>query len=314
MLRILFMGTPDFAESSLRALVENGQNVIGVFTQPDKQKGRGMKVQVSDVKRYALEAGLSVYQPETLKDGAVKELLEELNPDIIVVVAYGKILPRYVLDYPKYGCINVHGSLLPEYRGASPIQSAVIDGKKVTGVTTMYMADGVDTGDMLLKREYEIDENANTGTVFDDLAKIGAELLLETLDGLEKGSITPVPQDEEKATHAAKITKDDCAVSFDETSFTVHNKIRGLYPFPGAFCYHNGKLLKLCESRVGEDVFKDRASGEVVELSKNGILVKCKEGTVLVTRVKPEGKGEMNASDYINGRKISEGDVLYQSL
>ncbi len=314
MLKILFMGTPDFAECSLRALVENGQKVVGVFTQPDKQKGRGMKVQISDVKRYALEAGLDVYQPETLKDGAVQELLENLNPDIIVVVAYGKILPRYVLDYPKYGCINVHGSLLPEYRGASPIQSAVIDGKKVTGVTTMYMADGVDTGDMLMKREYEIDENANTGTVFDDLAKIGAELLLETLDGLEKGIITPVPQDETKATHAAKITKDDCATSFDETALKVHNKIRGLYPFPGAFCYHNGKLLKLCESRVYGEVVSCGKAGEVVSLSKDGILVKCAEGAVLITRVKPEGKGEMNAFDLINGRKIAIGDVLSDTL
>lgn len=314
MLKILFMGTPDFAESSLRALVENGQKIVGVFTQPDKQKGRGMKVQISDVKRYALEAGLDVYQPETLKDGAVKELLCELDPDIIVVVAYGKILPRYVLDYPKYGCINVHGSLLPEYRGASPIQSAVIDGKKVTGVTTMFMADGVDTGDMLLWREYEIDENANTGTVFDDLASIGAELLLETLDGLEKGSITPTPQDESKATHAAKITKDDCAVSFNEKASTVHNKIRGLYPFPGAFCYHGGKMLKLCESRVYTGVVEDGEAGEVVALSKDGVLVRCTEGAVLLTRLKPEGKGEMSAVDLINGRKIALGDILTPSL
>lgn len=314
MLKILFMGTPDFAEMSLRALVENGQNVVGVFTQPDKQKGRGMKVQISDVKRYALEKELPVYQPETLKDGAVKELLEELCPDIIVVVAYGKILPEYVLGFPKYGCINVHGSLLPEYRGASPIQRAVIDGKKVTGVTTMYMDKGLDTGDILLTKEYEIGENANTGEVFDDLAKLGAELLLETLDGLEKESITPVPQDSSVATYAEKIFKEECAVSFDETAQTVHNKIRGLYPFPGALCYHDGKLLKLCESRVYKDKAPEGKCGEVVGLSKDGILVKCREGAVLLTRVKPEGKGEMNASDLINGRKISMGDVLSPTL
>lgn len=314
MLRILFMGTPDFAEACLRALVEDGQNVIGVFSQPDKQKGRGMKVQYCDVKRYALEKEIPVYQPETLKNGAVLPLLSELNPDIIVVVAYGKILPEYVLRFPKYGCINVHGSLLPEYRGASPIQRAVIDGKKVTGVTTMFMDKGLDTGDMLLKREYEIDENANTGEVFDDLAKIGAELLLETLDGLEKGTITPVAQNENSATYAEKIFKDECAVSFDETALSVHNKIRGMYPFPGAFCYHNGKMLKLCESRVCKDTNPDGKCGEVAGLSKEGILVKCREGAVLLTKVKPEGKGVMNAIDLINGRKISIGDMLFPTL
>lgn len=314
MLRILFMGTPDFAEVCLRALVENGRNVVGVFTKTDKQQGRGMKLQISDVKRYALEAGLAIYQPETLKDGAVQDILDELKPDIIVVVAYGKILPEYVLKFPKYGCVNVHGSLLPEYRGASPIQSAVIDGKKVTGVTTMYMADGIDTGDILLKREYEIGENTNTGEAFDDLAKIGAELLLETLDGLEKGEITPIPQDETKATHAEKITKADCAVSFDESAQTVHNKIRGLYPFPGAFCYHGGKMLKLCESRLYKGGLTQGQNGEVVGLSKDGILVKCRDGAVLLTKVKPEGKGIMNALDLINGRKIALGDMLSPTL
>lgn len=310
MLRILFMGTPDFAEMCLRGLVEDGQNVVGVISQPDKQNGRGMKVRFCDVKRYALEKEIPVYQPETLKDGAIKKLLEKLSPDIIVVVAYGKILPEYVLKFPKYGCINVHGSLLPEYRGASPIQRAVIDGKKVTGVTTMYMDKGLDTGDMLLKCEYEIGENTNTGEAFDDLSKIGAKLLLETLKGLEDGTITPVPQDEAKATYAEKIFKEECAVSFDEKPEKVHNKIRGLYPFPGAFCYHNGKMLKLCESRLYKGDTKSAECGEVIGLSKDGILVKSLDGAVLVTRVKPEGKGEMSAFDLINGRKIALGDVL----
>jgi len=310
MLKILFMGTPDFATACLRKLVENGQDVCGVFTKPDKQSGRGMKVSVSDVKKYALEKGLDIYQPETLKDGAVMPILEEKKPDIIVVVAYGKILPRYVLDFPKYGCINVHGSLLPEYRGASPIQRAVMDGKKVTGVTTMYLADGVDTGDMLLKAEYQIGENDNTGKVFDDLALLGADLLMETLDGIEKGTITPKKQDDSKATHAEKITNEECAVSFDDEAMTVHNKIRGLYPFPGAFCYVNGKILKLCESRRLDKDY-DGNIGEVVETSKEGVTVKCKTGSVLLTKLKPEGKGEMRAFDLVNGRKIQVGDILF---
>lgn len=309
MLKILFMGTPDFATACLKKLVENEYDVCGVFTKPDKQSGRGMKVSVSDVKKYALEKNLDIFQPETLKDNAVLDILEEKKPDIIVVVAYGKILPRYVLDFPKYGCINVHGSLLPEYRGASPIQRAVMDGKKVTGVTTMYLADGVDTGDMLLKAEYEIGENDNTGKVFDDLALLGADLLIKTLDGIEKGTITPEKQDDSKATHAEKITNEECAVSFDEEAAMVHNKIRGLYPFPGAFCYVNGKILKLCESRCLDKEF-DAPTGSVVETSKEGVTVKCKTGSVLLTRLKPEGKGEMNAFDLVNGRKISVGDVL----
>lgn len=309
MLKILFMGTPDFATCCLKRLVEDGQNVAAVFTKPDTQQGRGMKVSVSDVKKYALEVNLPVYQPETMKDGAVLDLLKEINPDIIVVVAYGKILPRYVLDYPKYGCINVHGSLLPEYRGASPIQRAVMDGKKITGVTTMYMADGVDTGDILLTKEYEIGENTNTGTAFDELAVLGASLLLETLDGLEKGNITPVKQDDSKATHAEKITKEECLVSFDYDAKNVHNKIRGLYPFPGAFCYCEGKMLKLCESRVSEEEYEGQV-GEVVKLDKAGVYVKCKNGTLLLTKLKPEGKGEMTAADMINGRKIAIGNVL----
>ncbi len=309
MLKILFMGTPDFAEASLRALVENGQNVLGVITQPDKQKGRGMKFVYSDVKRYALEQNLTVYQPETLKDEAILPLLKELSPDIIVVVAYGKILPEYVLEFPKYGCINVHGSLLPEYRGASPIQRAVMDGKKITGVTTMYMDKGLDTGDMLLTAEYEIEENTCTGKAFDDLACIGAELLLKTLDGLEKGTITPKKQDDSKATYAEKITKDECKISFDTDAESVHNKIRGLYPFPGAFCMQGDKMLKLCESRAVEKE-ADGKVGEVLNLSKDGILVKCKTGAVLLTRLKPEGKGEMSAFDLINGRKIAIGDCL----
>lgn len=309
MLKILFMGTPDFATACLRKLVESKYDICGVLTQNDKQSGRGMKVIYSDVKKYALEAGLEVFQPETLRDGAIQSLLEEKNPDIIVVVAYGKILPEYVLKFPKYGCINVHGSLLPEYRGAAPIQRAVIDGKKVTGVTTMYMDKGLDTGDMLLKAEYEIGENKNVGEVFDDLAQIGADLLIETLKGLENGSITPEKQDDSKANYAEKITKEECAVSFEYDALTVHNKIRGLYPFPGAFCFVNDKMLKICESRVIDGDFSGKC-GEVIDASKDGITVKCKKGALLLTRLKPEGKGEMSGFDLVNGRKISVGDIL----
>ncbi len=309
MLKILFMGTPDFATACLKKLVEEKYNVAGVITQPDKQQNRGMKLSISDVKRYALEKELAVYQPETLKDKAILDLLKEICPDVIVVVAYGKILPSYVLDFPKYGCINVHGSLLPEYRGAAPIQRAVIDGKKITGVTTMYMDKGLDTGDMLMKAEYEIGNDANVGQVFDDLAQIGAELLIKTLDGIENGTVKPEKQDETKATYAEKITKEECAVDFNESAEALHNKIRGMYPFPGAYCYCEGKLFKLCKSAVSEEDF-DGKIGEVVKLDKSGVYVKCGEGTLVLTSIKPEGKGEMSASDLINGRKITLNEVL----
>lgn len=309
MLRILFMGTPDFATACLKKLVETGNNVIGVVTQPDKAMGRGMKTGFSDVKKYALEKELPVFQPTTLKDKAFLPELEQLKPDVIVVVAYGKILPEYVLSYPKYGCVNVHGSLLPKYRGAAPIQRAVMNGDKVTGVTTMLMDKGLDTGDMLLKREYEIGENENVGEVFDNLAEIGAELLIETLDGLENGKITPEKQDESLASHTEKISNEECELSFDESARSTHNKIRGLSPFPGAFCRHNGKILKIYESRVLDEK-SSGTNGEIVRLDKQGIYVKCGEGTLVLTRLKPEGKGIMNASDLINGRKVAVGEIL----
>ena len=309
MLRILFMGTPDFATACLKKLVETGNNIVGVVTQPDKAMGRGMKTGFSDVKKYALEMNLPIFQPTTLKDNAFLPELEQLKPDVIVVVAYGKILPEYVLSYPKYGCVNVHGSLLPKYRGAAPIQRAVMNGDKVTGVTTMLMDKGLDTGDMLLKREYEIGENENVGQFFDNLALIGAELLLETLDGLEKGTLIPEKQDESEATHTEKISNEECELRFDESARSTHNKIRALSPFPGAFCRHNGKILKIYESFVlGEE--HDGTNGEIVRLDKQGIYVKCGKGTLVLTRLKPEGKGIMNAADLINGRKVSLGEVL----
>lgn len=309
MLRILFMGTPDFATACLRKLVETKQNVVGVVTQTDKLQGRGMKLVCSDVKKYALEMGLDVYQPEKLKNGELMPVLEKCKPDVIVVVAYGKILPKYVLEYAKYGCINVHGSLLPEYRGAAPIQRAVIDGKKVTGITTMYMDEGLDTGDILLTKEYEIDQNANTGKVFDDLAEIGADLLVETLENIENGTIEPKKQDCQKATYAEKISAKECLINFDEPCENVHNRIRGLSPFPGAFTYLSGKIVKLYDSRVFDGIVpEDAKPGQIIDCEKKGVVaVKCKNGAVEIASFKPEGKKIMTGADMINGRKILPG-------
>lgn len=309
------MGTPDFALFSLKALVELSRateslEICGVITQPDKPKGRGYALLPPPVKVFALEAGLPVYQPETLKDEAFSELLSTLSPDLIAVVAYGKILPKSVIDFPKYGCINVHGSLLPEYRGAAPMQRAIMDGKKKTGITIMYMAEGLDTGDMLLRRELMIKENDNFEDIHDGLGALGAEMLTEIVPMLENGSTTRTPQDDALSSYAKKITKEDCLIDFSKDAQTVHNTVRGLSPVPLSFTHlPNGRLLKIVESRIANREAAHETVGEVLSLD-NGIEVSCARGSILFTRVLPEGKTRMNAADFIRGRAISVGDIL----
>lgn len=310
-MKILFMGTPDFALFSLKGLCENGYNVVGVITQPDKPKGRGYVLTSPPVKVYAEEQGIPVYQPNSLRTEEFASLLAEIDPDLIAVVAYGKILPKNVLDYPKYGCVNVHGSLLPEYRGAAPMQMAIIDGKKVTGITTMYMAEGLDTGDMLLKAECEIAEKDNFEVIHDRLGVLGAELLRKTVDGLERGEITPIPQDHSIATHTSKILKEDCKIDFSKDCDTVHNLIRGLSPIPLAFTHIQGeKLLKIVESEICERESVNADFGKVASIEGGKIRVLCAKGSINVLKVLPEGKGRMASADFIRGRKINEGDVL----
>ena len=310
-MKILFMGTPDFALFSLKALVEDGRHdICGVVTQPDKPKGRGYELLPPPVKVYALEHSLPVYQPQTLKGDEFAELLDTLSPDLIAVAAYGKILPKNVIDYPKYGCINVHGSLLPEYRGAAPMQRAIIDGKKVTGVTIMYMAEGLDTGDMLLKREFEIAENHNFEDIHDGLGALGADALLELIGMLERGEATRTPQDDALSTYAQKITKQDCLIDFGKDAQSVHNLIRGLSPIPLSFTHTpNGKLLKIISAEVADRNTSHSQVGEVLSVD-NGIEVACSVGSIRLMRVVPEGKSRMSASDFVRGRNISAGDLL----
>lgn len=311
-MKILFMGTPDFALFSLKGLCENGYNVIGVVTQPDKPKGRGYVLTPPPVKVYAMERGIPVYQPNSLRTEEFASLLSELNPDLIAVVAYGKILPLNVLDYPKYGCVNVHGSLLPKYRGASPMQSAIIKGEKVTGITTMYMAEGLDTGDMLLDEKCEIAENDNFETIHDRLGLLGAELLRKTVDGIEKGNIPPRKQNHKKATHTSKITKRECEINFNRSYRIVHNQIRGLSPSPVAFTHTpDGKLLKILESEIGDRTKRHTTcAGKVLSIDDGKICVACNKGSINILTVLPEGKGKMSAADFIRGRKINKGDIL----
>jgi len=305
------MGTPDFATRALEGLYEAQMNIVGVFTKPDAQKGRGMKPSFSDVKKYALEKGLPVYQPETFKDNACLPLLKELDPDIIVVAAYGKILPPYVIDYPKYGCINIHGSILPKYRGAAPIQRAVMNGDKETGITIQRMNYGVDTGDILRIEKIQISSIDCTGDVFDRLALLGKETIAQTVTDIADGKITPVPQNEAEATHAAKILPEDEIINWKESAEKVHNRIRGLAPFPGAKTTLSGKLVKIYASTVSDfKVPEDAVCGEVVECRKNSLIVKCGDGCIALHSLKPEGSKLLTSTDMINGRKISLGDVF----
>lgn len=308
-MKILFMGTPDFALASFKALCESGENVVGVVTQTDKPKGRGYELTPPPVKQYALEKNIPVYQPKTLKGEDFDVLLREIDPDMIIVVAFGKILPENVINYPKYGCINVHGSLLPKYRGAAPMQRAIIDGEKVTGITTMYMDVGLDTGDMIYKEEFVIEDDHDFEDVHDGLAALGASLLLKTVNDIKEGKAPREKQNDAEMTYAAKIEKADCLIDFGKSAREIHDLIRGLSPIPLSFTHTpDGKLLKVLKARVS--AFKgEGVVGEVISLD-GGITVKCGDGAIELLRVLPEGKGRMDASDFIRGRKIAIGDLL----
>ena len=309
-MRVIFMGTPDFAVGTLEAIIEAGHEVVLVVTQPDKPKGRGNTVVFPPVKECALSHGIEVFQPQKIRLEENVENLRKYNPEIIVVAAFGQLLPKSILDMPKYGCINVHGSLLPEYRGAAPMQRAIIDGKTVTGITTMYMAEGLDTGDMLLKAELPIEENDNFEDIHDKLGTLGASLILDTLDALTDGTAVRIPQDDSVSTYAAKITKEDCLLDFGKDARSIHNLIRGLSPIPLSFTHTpDGKLLKVLEARINEEISENTNVGEVISLD-GGITVACGKGSVTLLRVLPEGKPRMNASDFIRGRKIAIGDIL----
>ena len=307
-MRILFMGTPDFAKTILASIYENGEEIVGVVTAEDKPKGRGMVLTPSEVKKYATEKNISVFQPKTLKDGKFEEVLRQLCPELIVVVAYGKILPKYVLDYPKHGCINAHASILPKYRGAAPIQRAIMAGEDKTGVSVMQMDEGLDTGDIILIEETPILEDDNFEAVHDKLAACGCKGINKAIELFKNGSVTRTKQGDFEG-YAEKITKDDCHINFDNTLCSVHNQIRGLSPVPLAFCkMADGKILKVVKAHK-TDLTKKGKAGEVVSLEKS-IFVNCADGVIAIDEIIPEGKGKMKASDFINGRKINIGDIL----
>ena len=304
-MNIVFMGTPDFAVKSLEQIIADGHNVQAVYTKADAPKGRKMVLTPSDVKVCALEHNLTVYTPSTFKDEAEVERLRALNPDLIVVVAYGKLLPKSVLDIPKYGCVNVHGSILPKWRGAAPIQWTVLSGDEYGGVTTMYMNEGLDTGDIILTRKVKVGENETSGELFDRLCIDGAELLSETINQIEAGTAPRIPQNNDEATYASMLSKEISEIDFSKSASEVHNKVRGLSPWPSAQSKLFGKRIKILETRL---CHKQGEAGKVI--SNNPLIVACGEGSVEIVRLQPEGKRAMNSADYLMGHSIEIGTTF----
>lgn len=310
-MRIVFMGTPDFAVGSLQALCESGKHeILAVVTQPDRPKGRGNKLLQTPVKEYALEQGLTVYQPQKVKTPEFVELLHELQPELIVVAAFGQFLSKEILELPKYGCINVHASLLPKYRGAAPIQYAIIKGEKESGVTIMQMDIGMDTGAMLDKVVVPIEENTTMGELHDALREQGAALLLEVIDKIATGTAVAEPQDDVQATYATLLDRSMEHIDWSKTAQEVHNLIRGFNPAPSTFTkLPNGKSLKIWGSKM-TDKSSAAAAGTVIATGKHSFFVACGEGVLEITEVQPESKKRMPAQVFLNGRGVQEGDLL----
>lgn len=310
-MKIVYMGTPDFAVNPLHALAEAGYEVAGVVTQPDKPKGRGKSMLPTPVKEEALKHGFPVYQPVKVRDPEFLQVLEKLDPDIIVVAAFGQIIPKSILELPKYGCINIHASLLPKYRGAAPIQQAVIDGEKESGVTIMRMGTGLDTGDMISRIVVPIAKDETGGTLFDKLAEAGAKLLVETLPHIFDGTAVYEKQPEESPTpYAGMITKQMGLINFGKSAAELERLVRGLNPWPSAFTFWNGKTLKVWESFVvkSEEAGAEKSEpGTVVKTDKKGIYVACGEDVLVLSQVQLEGKKRMDADAFLRGCHIETG-------
>ena len=315
-MNVIFMGTPDFAVPTLKILIENGYNILAVVTQPDRPKGRGKQVIPPPVKVLAEQHEIPVLQPVRVRKEESLHQIRELAPDMIVVVAYGQILPAALLEIPPMGCINVHGSVLPKYRGAAPINWAIIRGEQETGITTMYMDEGMDTGDMLLKCAIPIEADDTAGSIHDKLSLVGAELLLDTLRELEVGTLTRIPQHDEDATYAPMLKKEDGCIDWQESAVNIDRKVRGLFPWPGAYTYFQGNMVKLLKVAVEEkpETVDDAPAGTVVELDKKaGPLIATGEGFLRILEIQPQNKKPMRCSDFCRGYHLEIGDRLVDS-
>lgn len=305
-MRIVFMGTPEFAVPCLERLVSDGHEVVGVFTQPDKPKGRGHKMQFPPVKEKAVEYNIPVFQPQKMRDGTAYSVLKELDPELIIVVAYGKIIPQDILDLPKYGCVNIHASLLPRYRGAAPIQWCVLNGEKKSGVTSMQMDAGLDTGDMLIKAETDIDENMTAGELHDKLSVLGAEVMSQTIKKIVDGTLEKTKQDDSLSNYAPMLSKELCPIDWTKPAEKIHDQIRGLSPWPVATASLNGEIYKLHKS---EKAGKTKGvPGEIVSVD-GGLTVSCGDGnSIHILTVQAPGKKAMSCADFLRGHKIEVGE------
>lgn len=308
-MNIIFMGTPDFAVPALKKLINNF-NVQAVFTQPDKAKGRGKKLSISPVKEVALEYNIPVYQPIKIKNNEeIISTIRDIKPDFIIVVAFGQILPKEVLEIPKYGCINLHASLLPKYRGAAPINWCIINGEKISGNTTMLMDEGLDTGDMLLKNQVSIEDNMTAGELHDILMNSGADLLVKTIEGLVKGEISREKQDDSKSIYASMLNKEMGRINWNDKAQDINNLVRGLNPWPVAYTFYNGEMMKIHKSSVINKDHKTKP-GTILEVSKKGIEVATGENILLIEKIQFPGNKVLSVEQYINGHTIDKNIVL----
>ncbi len=312
-MKIVYMGTPDFSVGALEALIKAGHEVTAVVTQPDKQKGRDRKVRFSPVKECALRHGLPVLQPVKIRTPEGVGQLRQYEADIFVVAAFGQILSKEILEMPKYGCVNIHASLLPKYRGAAPIQYAILNGEEFTGVTIMQMDEGVDTGDILAQRKVPIEKDETGESLFHKLSAAGAELLMETLPRIEAGSITPVKQDEREASHVRMLTKEMGRIHWEKDAVTIERLIRGMNSWPSAYCSFHGKTLKIWKAEVSEtpgNVEEDSRAGEILFITKDSIHVRTGRGILKLKEIQPEGKKRMSVHDYLLGYPVQAGDIF----
>lgn len=310
-MKVIFMGTPDFSVGTLEALIEAGHEVVLAVTQPDKPKGRGKEMQYTPVKECAMKHNIPVYQPKKVREAECVEELRKYHADIMVVIAFGQILPKEILEMTPYGCVNVHASLLPKYRGAAPIQWSIIDGETVTGVTTMQMDEGLDTGDMLLKTEVPIEEKETGGSLHDKLAEAGAKLCVETLKALEEKTVTPEKQGETPTAYAKMLDKQLGNIDWNKSAKEIERLIRGLTPWPSAYTDWNGKVMKIWEAEVVEGM-REEAPGTIVNVEKNSFSVQTGDGLLKIMGLQIPGKKRMDAGAFLRGYQIKEGTVLTQ--
>lgn len=308
-MRILFMGTPDIAVGCLQKIIDEKHDIIGVVTQPDKPVGRGKKMGMPPVKELALKYDLPVYQPIKARDEEFVKIIKDLNPDLIVVVAFGQILPKSILDIPKFGCVNVHVSLLPKYRGAAPINWVIINGEDKTGVTTMYMDEGLDTGDMILTSEFELNDEITAGELHDIMKEEGAKVLKETIDLIEKGEAPRIPQNHDEFTYAPMMNKTLGQIDFSKSAKEIHNLVRGVNPWPSAYTTYKGQTMKIWKTKVLSES-SDKAPGTILKVDKEGIRVSTKDNVILISEIQMPGKKRVLVEEYIKGNSIETNEIL----